>query len=115
MLHHNYQLEVNYLKYKYEKKIDRVYLLAYDQNEALYLAVSGNLEGKYVYSKTIVQKEAYIKKCSSILGQSYVTDQSSVFLIADKLDLNIFFNPDGAYKSFKKSASTKCKGSTPLV
>ena len=53
---------------------------------------------------------AYLKKCSSVLGYSYVTSKSAVLLIAEKLDLNTFIAPTGGYEVFKKSANTVCRG-----
>ena len=66
--------------------------------ETLYLVVSGNLQGQYVYKMDIGMEEDYTKKCSSILGRSYVSSTTFVLLIADKLELNIFFSPSGAYQ-----------------
>ena len=83
---------------------------AYFQSETLYLALSGLLEGKYIYLKNIGLQDAYLKKCSSVLGYSYVSTKSQSLLIAEKLDLNIFLVPTGAYEPFKRSASTICRG-----
>ena len=78
------------------------------------LVTYGPLEGKYLFFKTIYLSAAYLKKCSSVLGYSYVSSKSAVLLIADKLDLNIFIAPTGGYEVFKKSASTICKGKAYL-
>ena len=90
-------------------------MLAYSQFENFYLAINGNLAGKYVYFKHIIQTEAYLKKCSSVLGYSYQSGKSMVMLIADKLDPSIFWNPGGAWEPFKKSASTICQGKSYVV
>ena len=77
----------------------------------MYLIVSGSLQGKYAYVQYMGIVHEYTKKCCSILGRSYVPSTSFIVMIADKLDLNIFSNPGGAFEPFKKSASTICKGS----
>ena len=70
----------------------------------------GNLDGKYVYIKEIGLRFAYLKKCSSVLGYSFVTTKSLVLLVVEKLDLSIFWEPTGAYEPFKKISTTVCKG-----
>ena len=84
--------------------------LAYRQIQGLLLVTSGPLQGKYIYLKTIYLSAAYLKKCSSVLGYSYVSSKSSVLLIVEKLDLNAFIAPTGGYEVFRKSATTICQG-----
>ena len=88
--------------------------IAYEQLEGLFLVTYGPLQGKYIFLNTIYLSAAYLKKCSSVLGYSYVTSKSAVLLIADKLDLNTFIAPTGGYEVFKNSASTVCNGKAYL-
>ena len=88
----------------------QLYSSAYEQIETLYLCTTGTLEGKYVYLKEINSQLAYLKKCSSILGQSYVSTKSVTLLVLDKLDLGALIDPNGAYDKFKRTASTICQG-----
>ena len=68
-----------------------------------------------MYLKEIGLEEAYLKKSSSVLGYSYVSTKSQVLLIAEKLDLNVFLNPGGAYEPFKRTASTVIQGRSIVV
>ena len=89
--------------------------IAYYQWEVLYLADTGNLEGRYVYIKEIGLLDTYLKKCSSVLGYSYITTKSTVLLVLDKLDVRSLINPGGAYEVVRKEASTVCKGQGIIV
>ncbi|CAG2170659.1 unnamed protein product, partial [Oppiella nova] len=76
------------------------------RDDILYLATSGSLEGKYVYEKIVYLDEVHLKRCSSVLGYSYVPSQTSQLLISDTLDLNVLINPAGAYDAFRKGCTT---------
>ena len=94
-----------------EESIDWInFNLAYHQIQSLFLVTYGPLQGKYVFLKVIYLSAAYLKKCSSVLGYSYVSSKSAVLLIVEKLDLNTFISPTGDYEILKKSATTMCKG-----
>ncbi|CAG2170540.1 unnamed protein product [Oppiella nova] len=80
------------------------------RGDILYLAISGWLEGKYVYVKIVYLDEVHLKKCSSILGNSYVPSQTSQLLISDTLDLDVLINPAGAYDGFRTGCTTVCNG-----
>jgi len=88
---------------------------AYQQSERLYFVNGGPLQGKYLYLKTIYLHYAYLKKCSSVLGYSYVTSKSAVMLINDKLDINVLISPTGGYEVFKKGCTTICNGARYIV
>ena len=88
----------------------KVFNLAIEQIEALFLGTGGPLEGKYFYHKIILQAISYWKTCTSVLGYSYISTKSAVLLISQKLDLNVFLNPSGGFETFKRSATTNCKG-----
>ena len=83
--------------------------------EPLYLATSGSLEGKFIYLKALFTQVAYLKKCSSILGYSYVRTSSDTLMIADKLDMNVLLSPTGAFEAFKRQASTICLGKAVVI
>ncbi|CAG2107488.1 unnamed protein product, partial [Medioppia subpectinata] len=85
---------------------------AYNQLENLYLVKSGcgPLQGKYVYLKSIVLQDVYLKVLSSQLGLGYTTTNTAVLLISDILNLNVFVSPVGAYDQFRKGCTTVCKG-----
>ena len=78
--------------------------------EAIFFAVYGPLQGKYIYFKLIFISELFLKKCSSVLGYSYVTTQVAEMLIADNLDVNVLLAPKDAIEVFKKGSKTYCRG-----
>ena len=84
--------------------------LDFNQVETLWLATSGALAGRFIYQKIIHLSAAYLKKCSSILGYSYVASRSAVLLISQNLNLNVFLSPSGAFEAFKKYWTTICRG-----
>ncbi|XP_054162177.1 uncharacterized protein LOC128960130 [Oppia nitens] len=83
---------------------------AFAQLETLWVAIAGPLEGKYLYEKTIILLQDYIKKRSSVLGYSYVTTKSSSLLINERLELQVLISPTGGYEVFKKGCTTICRG-----
>ena len=89
-------------------------LIAYQQYEALYLAIGGVLDGKFLYEKVIYLSAAYLKKTSSLLGYSYVSSKSSVLLINEKLDLQVLISPIGGFEAFKRNCNTVCRGKSYL-
>ena len=76
----------------------------------LVLATSGPIKGKYLFFKFRDLSIDYLKKCSSVLGQSYVPTEYEA-LISDKLspDVMISGNP---FEAFRKGCTTVCKGKT---
>ena len=79
--------------------------------ENLDLATSGPLEGKYLFLRTRHILRDYLKKCSSVLGYSYVTYKSIELLICDKLSPKALINPSGTYEALKKEKRcTLCQG-----
>ena len=63
----------------------------------LNLATSGPLEGRYVFFRSRHLIPNYFKKCSSVLGSSYITPISDELLICDKLSPEALINPKGTY------------------
>ena len=88
---------------------------AYVIVDQLNLATSGSLEGKYIFVRTITLLRDYLKRCSSVLGQSYKGGKSYELLISDKLSPDVLINPSGAYEAFKKGCTTVCKGNLFVV
>jgi hypothetical protein len=88
---------------------------AYTQVEALSLATTGPLQGKYVYEKVIHLALAYLSRFSSVLGYSYVTSKAANLLISDTLDLGVLIAPTGAYEAFKRGCNTQCRGRVWIV
>ena len=93
-----YNLLIQNLTFKYLANVD---------DEGLFFVQSGtgSLEGKYVFIRGNWLREDYLKKCSSLLGYSYVASKKMTLLIADKLDLNVFLTTSGAFEMF-----TVCTG-----
>lgn len=84
--------------------------LVYYQFRGLYLIISGPLQGKFALKRLVHQSWLYLKKCSSIIGYSYVSTIRDEIMFAEKFDMNTLISPDGGWEVFKKSATTYCKG-----
>ena len=73
------------------------------------MITSGPIQGKYLYERVNLDSPTQLKKCSTVLGQSYIEDKDPVFLINAELNLNALTAPEGAYDLLKRGA-TYCKG-----
>ena len=76
----------------------------------LRLATSGPLEGKYLFFRFRRLLLDYLKKCSSVLGYSYIVFKEAELLISDKLSPEVLISPSGGYEAFKKDCTTVCSG-----
>ena len=84
--------------------------------EALSLATSGPLEGRFLLFRPRHPNRDYLKKCSSVLGYSYILIKNLELLICDKLSPEPLINPKGTYEALlKDKRCTLCKGSAVVV
>ena len=81
--------------------------------DILYLGITGDLAGKFVFLHQSALVDAYLKKCSGVLGNSYAPFRYVDILIAEKLEPNVLIAPEGGYHAFKKIASTMCRSKGP--
>ena len=79
------------------------------------MVTSGSLQGQFVYKKGRHLLRNYLKKCSSVLGYSYIYSDETQLLISDKLDPNVFLSATGGYEPFKMISHTVCKGSQYVI
>ncbi len=79
--------------------------------ERLSLVLTGPLQGKYIYKRDVHTARNFLKACSSVLGQSYITTKSFQLLISDNLDPSVLLSNTGAFEAFKKGCTTVCTGS----
>ena len=80
--------------------------------EGLNLATSGPLEGRYLFFRIHRLLWHYLKKCSSVLGYSYIMTKSYELFICDKLSPEHLINSMGTYEALKndKMRCTMCQG-----
>ena len=79
----------------------------------LHLATSGPLEGKYLFFRYRYIVWDYLKKCSSVLGYSYISVKDLEIVICDKLSPAALINPTGTYEALiKDKHCTVCKGTS---
>ena len=90
--------------------IYQLFHLAHQIEDFLVLATSGPLEGKYLYFKFRLLVEDYAKKCSSVLGISYIKTKYEL-LISDNLSPDVLIS-DNPFEALRKGSTTLCKGSS---
>ena len=105
-------MEVGLVKLEFDAII---YLLAYSRIESLHMITSGPLQGQFLYRRTRDMKRLYLKKCSSVLGYSYIYSNDCQNLISDKLDTNVLLSATGGYEPFKRISHTVCKCSKYII
>ena len=82
----------------------------------MYLATRGPLEGKFIFARVRHYLQDYLKKCSSVLGQSLIVSTFAELLISDKLSPEVLIrSPNRVFEAFRRIATTFCKGQENLV
>ena len=93
---------------------DHLIYLADVISDNIYLATSGPLEGKFIYTRNRHLLRDYLKTCSSVLGLSVIVSKSYDFFINDKLSPEVLIS-NNPYEAFKKGCTTVCKGQSVMV
>lgn len=83
----------------------------YRQYESFKIGISGEFKGKYIYTRAVRELLYNLKKCSSILGKSYVNTIHFDIYVSDYMDPRVLIEPTGALNAFKRIASTVCRKS----
>ena len=66
-------------------------------------------------AKSIYRQDAYLKKCSSVLGESVLINRPIDIVISEKPNVNALIDPLGGYEVMKREASLVCQGQSALV